>query len=73
MIGMHESTGIAASFRQTKAPLNALSNSCATLCATTPIMAHKGSAIDNPALIEATFGCCVGRIGADRKGNAHLR
>ena len=19
------------------------------------------------------FGCCVGRIGADRKGNAHLR
>jgi uncharacterized glyoxalase superfamily protein PhnB len=30
-------------------------------------------AIDNPALIEATFQCCVGRIGADRKGNAHLR
>jgi hypothetical protein len=33
----------------------------------------KASAIDNPALIEASFPCCVGRIGADRKGNAHLR
>ena len=32
-----------------------------------------GSSIDNPALTEATFGCCVGRIGADRKGNAYLR
>jgi catechol 2,3-dioxygenase-like lactoylglutathione lyase family enzyme len=31
------------------------------------------SAIDKIALIEATFYCCVGRIGADRKGNAHLR
>jgi hypothetical protein len=30
MIGMHDSTGITASFRQTKTPLNALSNSCAT-------------------------------------------
>jgi hypothetical protein len=29
MIGMHDSTGITASFRQTKTPLNALSNSCA--------------------------------------------
>jgi hypothetical protein len=27
----------------------------------------------NPAPTEATFGCCVGRIGADRNGNAHLR
>src|SRR5258708_7726705 len=30
MIGMHDSTGITASFHQTKTPLNALSNSCAT-------------------------------------------
>ena len=29
--------------------------------------------IDNPVRTEATFGCCVGRIGADRKGYAHLR
>src|SRR5439155_2707049 len=28
MIGMHDSTGITSSFRQTKTPLNALSNSC---------------------------------------------
>jgi hypothetical protein len=33
----------------------------------------QGSTIDNPPLGEAKFGCCVGRIGADRKGNAHLR
>jgi uncharacterized glyoxalase superfamily protein PhnB len=33
----------------------------------------KGSGIDNPALTEATFECCVGRIGEDRKGNARLR
>jgi hypothetical protein len=33
----------------------------------------QGSTIDNPALGEAKFGCCVGRIGAGRKGNAHLR
>jgi uncharacterized glyoxalase superfamily protein PhnB len=32
----------------------------------------SGLAIDNPALIEATYPCCVGRIDADRKGNAHL-
>jgi len=30
MIGMHDSTGISASFRQTKTPLNALANPCAT-------------------------------------------
>ena len=30
MIGMHDSTGITASFRQTKTPLNALNNSCRT-------------------------------------------
>jgi hypothetical protein len=30
MIGMHDSTGIRASFCQTKTPLNALSNACAT-------------------------------------------
>jgi hypothetical protein len=30
MIGMHDSTGITASFRQTNTPLNAFSNSCAT-------------------------------------------
>src|SRR5580704_18197044 len=30
MIGMHDSTGIPASFCLTKTPLNALSNSCAT-------------------------------------------
>jgi hypothetical protein len=30
MIGMHDSTGITASFRQTKTPLNALSNPWAT-------------------------------------------
>jgi hypothetical protein len=30
MIGMHDSTGITASFRQTKTPVNALSNPCAT-------------------------------------------
>jgi creatinine deaminase len=29
-------------------------------------------AIDNPALIEATFNRCVGRIGADRKGKRPL-
>src|SRR5207247_5041710 len=29
MIGMHDSTGITASFRQTKTPLNTLSDSCA--------------------------------------------
>ena len=33
----------------------------------------QGSGIDNDARTEATFGCCVGRIGADRKGYAHLR
>jgi hypothetical protein len=31
------------------------------------------STIDNPAPIEATCQCCVGRIGADRKGKARLR
>jgi uncharacterized glyoxalase superfamily protein PhnB len=31
-----------------------------------------GKDIDTPALSEALFCCCVGRIGADRKGNAHL-
>jgi hypothetical protein len=35
--------------------------------------ASWASAIDNPAPTEATSGCCVGRIGADRKSNAHLR
>jgi hypothetical protein len=30
MIGMHDSTGITASFRQTKTPVNALSKPCAT-------------------------------------------
>jgi hypothetical protein len=30
MIGMHDSTGITASFRQTKTPVNAFSNPCAT-------------------------------------------
>jgi hypothetical protein len=31
-----------------------------------------GEDIDNFALAEALFACCVGRIGADRKGYAHL-
>jgi len=29
--------------------------------------------LDNFEPAGATFGCCVGRIGRDRKGNAHLR
>jgi uncharacterized glyoxalase superfamily protein PhnB len=37
-----------------------------------PGSGSRGLTIDNPALIEATYRCCVGRIGADRKGNAHL-
>jgi hypothetical protein len=36
MIGMHDSIGITASFRQTNTPLNALSNSCATRALSVP-------------------------------------
>jgi rhamnosyltransferase subunit B len=39
----------------------------------TPRFLPRGSTIDNSAPAEAKFARCVGRIGADRKGNAHLR
>src|SRR2546429_1741723 len=61
MIGMHDSTGITASFRQTKTPLNALNNSYATpaLCVPDRGLVYASESLDLACTRDFDYRTCM--------------
>src|SRR5947209_19997737 len=61
MIGMHDSTGTTPSFRQTKTPLNALSNRCAApaLCVPDRGLVYASDSLNLACTRDFDYGTCM--------------